>query len=75
MTLRAAQLIDGQGAVTRRLAEAAIQSTPAGGDFFRVQRVPFRLPEAADVEPRVKGGDATLWLDRVVFLPSRGEGE
>jgi uncharacterized membrane protein len=57
------------------LAEAAIRPTPAGGDFFHVQRVPFRLPEGADVEPRVTGGDATLWLDRVVFLPSRGEGE
>jgi uncharacterized membrane protein len=52
---------------SQSLAEQAIQPTPAGGGFYHVQRIPFELKETLDVEPRVFGGDATLWLNRVVF--------
>lgn len=37
---------------------------------FRLQSIPFHLASEACVEPRVIGGDAALWLDRLVFVPA-----
>ena len=44
-----------------------------GSAEFRTQTLGFELAEPTDIEPRVTGGDAELWLDRVVFEQDRPE--
>jgi len=51
----------------RVLAEAEIEPVADLPGVFREQALAFELTEPVQVEPRVSGGDAELWLDRVIF--------
>jgi hypothetical protein len=49
-----------------------VEIDPVAGDkgAFRFQAVTFDLDERTAVEPRLIGGDARLWLDRLWFEPA-----
>lgn len=49
------------------LAEAGIMNLVSGGSVFLKQAIPFKIDREMGVEVRVTGGDAELWLDKVVF--------
>ena len=53
------------------LAEAAIEPIAGAVGEFRYQALRFDLAAEATVEPRVRGADAPLWLDRVIFAPAQ----
>ena len=48
------------------LAQASI--TPSASQDTREQTVPFHLEQETDVEPRITGADAELWLAHVDFV-------
>lgn len=52
------------------LAAAEVEHAEAAADEFIVQNVPFTVRKRADIEFRITGGDAQLWLDSVAFLPA-----
>ncbi len=49
------------------LVEIEIPPVPSGE--WRTVRLPFKLAAVTDIEPRITGGDAPLWLLTVVFKP------
>ena len=57
-------LVDGQEVQAIDLASAS--GTPTGDGFVTVQ-LPLELSVPSSIEPRVHGGTARLWLDRIVF--------
>lgn len=50
------------------LAQAEVDPVAASPRAYRLQDLPFEVPERMDVEVRVTAGDAALYLDRVIFL-------
>jgi len=68
------------------IAETEIEAEPTPPGSFRVQALPFELASATEVEPRIRGGAAPLWLETIVLAAVddsgtversrvRGEGE
>ena len=55
------------------VTEVDIDSAAAPPGEFGYQVVPFHLDGHTRVEPRITGGAAPLWLDRVIFCPASGE--
>jgi hypothetical protein len=53
-------------------SEIERKATPPG--TFRTQVLNFELRSTTEVEPRIWGGAAPLWLESVVFAPVAGEG-
>lgn len=51
------------------LAEAVIQPVEGRGDMLEEQVLGFDLEKDSNVEIRITGGDAELWLYKVIFLP------
>lgn len=51
------------------LAETEIMNLVIGSSLFLEQAMPFEIDADTDVEIRITGGDAQLWLDRVTFFP------
>lgn len=52
------------------MARMEIEPVDGRRGMFRIQDLTFELWETTDVEPRVMGGDARLWLDYVGFVPA-----
>lgn len=56
-----------------RIAQAEIQRSASPRGVYLSQRVPFELATPTNVEIRVTGGDAKLWLESVMFVERGSE--
>lgn len=55
--------------ILNRRESLAEQEIQPGETQFRAQALDFSIGEPEEIEPRVTGADAELWLDRVTFVP------
>jgi hypothetical protein len=50
------------------IAQSEIPLVESLGDEMLAQRVPFSIDQSTDIEVKVMGADAALWLDSVTFV-------